>query len=722
MDENLYFLTCAPDVYLDGRIKGAPFPCFYVSPTEQVVNMPLERFRKCYLEGSRLSVVFRVYDGTKVSEENTIYLLEIAGYDTFEQLHLNIFEKSQGPDLIPGLRYQVTFKDYVTLPTVTTFGLNEDGTAIELSISNQPIVSLDITGLQIPGVGDTITDLEISPDSRTITLSANNPVGAKQLVIGLDPIVNSIDTVTASAAANATAIASQGTRLTTAEGNITTNTLAIAGNASAIATNTTAIAGNATAITTNTSAIASHGTRLTTAEGTIATNTTAIATNTTAIAGNATAITALTTRVTAEEAATAQAILRDGGLSFERCIVDLSPDIVMTSQNVFPADITNIFSATSGVVTNNASSLGSASILTNPAGKRSLLLPSGNTLKWNTPNVSFTYNTGCTFAIMLGDWKFSPTTSGDWIEYFMASPVASPAYNQTDRYLYGLGTQSNFSLNGDINSTPLVSTPELENYSSGVYHMVIFRFLGNKAEMFITRNGRATTPDVSLTDAAVSSKPAVSYFAINGGGAVISRTGNTEVVGVYQWARALTDYEINYLRVASNGYTDTMNYLPMAPATYPKVSMMAMYTPSSTGDEPNAGTTVFQLTTRAWVLGTGSSIGGTLNTSNGTITLTKVGRDSATATVRCRISAGSSRVDGKGVRLNQLIFLNGTELLVPGGVGSDTTSFETSCMMTTIANLKKGDTIQLRYQSSYGTGGNAKDLIFNRAVLLIEEM
>jgi len=303
MDENLYFLTCAPDIYIDGRIKGAPFPCFYVSPTDHIINMPLERFRKCYLEGTRLSVLFRVYDGVKVSEDNTIYLLDIAGYDTFEQLHLSIFEKSQGPDLIPGLRYQVTFKDYVTLPTVTTFGFNDDGTAIELSISNQPPVSLDITGLQITGTGDTITNLEISPDSRTITLSADNPTGTKQLVIGLDPIVDSIAT-------------------------------------------------NTTAITTNTSAIA-----------------------------------ALTTRVTAEEAATAQAILRDGGLSFERCIADLSPDIVMTSQNVFPTDITNIFSATTGVVVNNGSSLGGATVLTNPVGKRSLLLPSFNTLKWHTPNV-----------------------------------------------------------------------------------------------------------------------------------------------------------------------------------------------------------------------------------------------------------------------------------------------------------------------------------------------
>jgi len=43
-------------------------------------------------------------------------------------------------------------------------------------------------------------------------------------------------------------------------------------------------------------------------------------------------------------------------------------------------------------------------------------------------------------------------------------------------------------------------------------------------------------------------------------------------------------------------------------------------------------------------------------------------------------------------------------------------------MMTTTANLKKGDTIQLRYQSSYGAGGNANGMIFNRAVLLIEEL
>ena len=691
MDENLYFLTCAPDIYIDGRIKGAPFPCFYVSPTDHIINMSLERFRKCYLEGTRLSVVFRVYDGVKVSEDNTIYLLDITGYDAFEQLHLSIVEKSQGPDLIPGLRYQVTFKDYVTLPTVTTFGLNDDGTAIELSISNQPPVSLDITGLQITGVGDTITNLEISPDSRTITLSADNPVGTKQLVIGLDPIVDSIATNTASTAANAlaittnvSAIASHGTRLTTAEGNI---------------------AANSSAITTNTSAITSQGTRLTTAEGNIT--------------ANATAITALTTRVTAEEAATAQAILRDGGLSFERCIVDLSPDIVMTSQNVFPGDIANIFSATSGVVTNNGSSLGGASVLTNPVGKRSLLLPSGNWLKWRTPNVSFSYNTGCTFAIMLGDWKYDPPT--DWIEYFMASHLASPPYNSTDRYLYG-GGQSNFSISGDIIWAPFVPTPELENYSSGVYHMVIFRFLGDKAEMFIKRDGRAATPDVSLTNAFIATRTAVSYFAINGGGYYGTRTGNTEVVGVYQWARALTDYEINYLRVASNGYTDPMNYLPMAPATYPKVRMMAMYTPSSTGDEPNAGTAVFQLTTRAWVLGTDSGIGGSLDTSNGTITLNKVSRDSTTATVRCRISASSSRADNKDVRLNQLIFINGTQLLVPGGANVDTTSFKTNCMVTTIVNLKKGDTIQLRYQSSYGAGGNAKDMIFNRAVLLIEEM
>jgi len=666
MDENLYFLTCAPDIYIDGRIKGAPFPCFYVSPTDHIINMPLERFRKCYLEGTRLSVVFRVYDGVKVSEDNTIYLLDIAGYDTFEQLHLSIFEKSQGPDLIPGLRYQVTFKDYVTLPTVTTFGFNDDGTAIELSISNQPPVSLDITGLQITGAGDTITNLEISPDSRTITLSADNPVGTKQLVIGLDPIVDSIATNTASAAANALAIS------------------------------------------TNTSAITSQGTRLTTAEGNITANVSAIA--------------ALTTRVTAEEAATAQAILRDGGLSFERCIADLSPDIVMTSQNVFPTDINNIFSATTGVVTNNGSSLGGATVLTNPVGKRSLLLPSFNTLKWHTPNVSFTYNTGCTFAIMLGDWKYAPSVTGEWIEYFTASPVATPTYDQTDRYLYGAGAESNFALNGDTNWVPFVITPDLENCTSGVYHMVIFRFLNNKAEMFITRNGRASTPDISLTDTAVAIKPAVSYFAINGGGTNTNRTGITEVVGVYQWARALTDYEINYLRVASNGYTDPMNYLPMAPATYPKVRMMAMYTPSSTVAETNAGTTVFELTERAWVLGTGSGIGGTLNTSNGIITLNKVGRDSATATVRCRISAGASRADGKNVRLNQLVLINGTELLVPGGAESDTTSFKTSCMMTTIVNLKKGDTIQLRYQSSYGAGGNANGMIFNSAVLLIEEM
>lgn len=490
-------------------------------------------------------------------------------------------------------------------------------------------------------------------------------------------------------------------RQTTSETNITNNTFAISANATAIT---------------------SQDTRLTAAEADISAHTLAIGTNTTSIASNSTAIIALTTRVTAEEAASFQAILRDGGLSFERCIVDLSPDIAMTSQNVFPSDISNIFAATSGTVTNNGSSLGGASILTNPVGKRSLLLPSGNTLKWHTPNVSFTYNTGCTFAIMLGDWKFSPSTSGDWIEYFMMSPVASPSYTQTDRYLYGIGTHSNFALSGDTYGPPFVLTPDLENYASGVYHMVIFRFLGNKVELFITRNGRSTTPDISYTNAAISAKAPVSYFAINGGGVFGVRTGNTEVVGVYQWARALTDYEINYLRVASNGYTDPMNYLPMAPATYPKVRMMAMYTPSSTQVEPNSGTTVFELTTRAWVLGTDSGIGGTLNTSNGTITLTKVGRDSATATVRCRITAGSSRVDNKNTRLNQLIFINGTELLVPGGANVDTTSFEASCMMTTIVNLKKGDTIQLRYQSSYGVNGNAKDMIFNRAVLLIEEM
>ena len=99
-----------------------------------------------------------------------------------------------------------------------------------------------------------------------------------------------------------------------------------------------------------------------------------------------------------------------------------------------------------------------------------------------------------------------------------------------------------------------------------------------------------------------------------------------------------------------------------------------------------------------------------------------MGRDSTTATVRCRISASASRADNKNVRLNQLIFINGTELLVPGDANVDTTSFKTSCMVTTIVNLKKGDTIQLRYQSSYGAGGNVKDMIFNRAVLLIEEL
>lgn len=320
---------------------------------------------------------------------------------------------------------------------------------------------------------------------------------------------------------------------------------------------------------------------------------------------------------------------------------------------------------------------------------------------------------------MLGDWKYDPSV--DWIECFSASYLPNHPYNQTDRYFYKAG-QTNFSLNGDSSIT-LLSTPELENYSSGVYHMVIFRFLGDKAELFIKRDGRAATPDISYTGSVVSSKPAVSYFAINGGstGTHIDRTGNTEVVGVCQWARALTDHEIDYLRVASNGYTDPMNYPPIyVPATCPKVIMMAMYTPSSTQVEPNAGTVIFELTTRPWVLSSG--IGGTLNKSNGIITLIKMGRDLANAAVRCRISASASRVDGTNVRLNQLIFINGTELLVPGGANVDTTSFKTSCMMTTIVNLKKGDTIQLRYQSSYGAGGNADGMIFNRAVLLIEEM
>jgi len=87
------------------------------------------------------------------------------------------------------------------------------------------------------------------------------------------------------------------TRLTTAEGTISTNTTDIATNATDIATNTTDIATNATAIT-------GLDTRLTTAEGTISTNTADITANATAISNETSARTTADSAIQAELDAT----------------------------------------------------------------------------------------------------------------------------------------------------------------------------------------------------------------------------------------------------------------------------------------------------------------------------------------------------------------------------------------------------------------------------------
>lgn len=500
-------------------------------------------------------------------------------------------------------------------------------------------------------------------NTRLLTLTEKRPGFSDQIrTVDLSNMFTSLDNQVSS---NSSAISSQETRLTTAENNILSQ-----GNRLTTAENN---------IVTNTSNISSQGSRLTSDEALIATNT-----------------------------------VRAQGYSYRTMIDMLVPDVAIRAEDLLPNDIANILTNANGV-SNNGTDFSAMSILTNPVGKRSLYLPYNAPFKWST-TTSFKYSTGCTFAIMLGDLRFAPTSSGDWVDYWISSTSASYTYSTIDHLIYGNATTmtAGISINGD-NSAQTTSVPEFETYGPGQYHMLIMRASGNVLSWYLTKASRAATPTLTINSAGVGAKGNLNYFALNGVPFGV-RSGPTEIVGIYQWARALADWELDFLRLAANGYNDSSSIIPMTPATYPKVRLMTLYTPSSTETEPNANTSVFALTTRSWSLVTQASTGGTLSISDGILTITKLGKDSATATSTFKVTAMSSRVDNKkNILLNQLLYVNGVQL-------TDTTSFIAACSATGYLTLKKGDTVQLRYQSSYTTGGNANGMIFNRAALLLEEL
>ena len=547
------------------------------------------------------------------------------------------------------------------------------------------------------GVGEErpgeVSEFSISHDTKLITLRA----GSTDRIVNLSPLVDGLHSVSSGVTGLATRVDVLETGINDHEGRIGANTSSIDNHEGRIATNTSSITGLATRVDALETEINDH-------EGRIVANTSAIIDLQSVVTAQISSITddvlTLTARIAVEEEA---AFIRDGTL-FSRIINGLEPDVSLTSRNIFPTDFMNMFNENA---VNNGSVFTSASINTSK-GKRSLKLPNDSTLRWHTPNHTFKYSLGCTFALLLGDLRFDSLLSGGFVEYWMASNVALPMLVETDSIIYSSTYQTNILVNG--NTGPSVQCDEFEDYGPGDHHMVIIRALGNRFELFSSRGGTASTPDMVKQDSSVSDRGPLSYFGVNGA-SLASRTGVTEVLGIYQWTRALSDQEIDILRTVSNRYVATFSRMPSA--TYPSVSVVAQYAAGTNAVSPIPPMTPADsaLTNRLWTVTGGATV-----SNSGVVTLTKVGKDSTVA-VRCRITASSSKTQSSTAAvLEQRLYINGIQH-APGV--PDVSSFTNSCSTTSIVSLRKNDTIQLKYSRF---SGNGNFIIFNRSMLVIEQL
>lgn len=751
MDETLYILNYGHGLSNNNRVLGVFKPKFFESGNNLVMDFPLQRFRDFYPIGTRIAIALKSIINGLISENTIGYIVDLDSFDQYEQALFTIVSKT-GPDLVPGIKYQVVFKDYSTFPEVTTFELNPAQTAIRLSIANQPVQEVELSGLAIVGSGNAVTNFLLDPNGKTITLSTVDQVGATDRVVELNPnllIPDSMVTNVTLTNPNDSTIHYEVERanLPNVASDLTLTNLFATRDATVL--NHTSRIGDL-----ETSDVAQNG-RLDAVESTNVTQNSRLdgidmtdtlqngrldgidilntnqnnrldgidILNTTqnnrldavelVNATQTTNINALDVRLTADEVLIADNTLRSQGLEYSRIVEYLEPNVWISGRNAYSSDFTNIFTSSRGAVDNGSSFVG-ATVVTNSTGKRALKLPFGSALKWSTA-IPFTYNLGCTFVAVLGDMAFAPTSSLDWVEFWTSSTSPSYVYANSDRYLYGTNVTNftNITINGD-SIGGIVSTPELEGYGAGVYNMIIMRSLGNLQEWYVTKGSRALTPNLIINNPAVGSKPALNYFGLNGT-TFPTRSGPIEILDIFQWNRALSNVELDFLRLAGNGLVSTSSITMTPLFQYPKVRLMCSYTPSNTQDEGNEATNVFELNTRAWTMNPLMNTGGTLNTTNGLLTVTKLGYDSATTLHPFKVTAMTSRADTTNARLNLLLYVNGVQSNELATLESaSTTGFYT------VLSLKKNDTVQLRYQSAYGSGGNANGIIINRAVLTLE--
>lgn len=766
MDEYLYTFNYGYGVN-NNRVLGVYQPSMFETGGQLICNFKLDRFLKFYPVGTRLALAMRL-NNSGIPSANTIsYNVDIDSYPESDIVVFNVLEKSI-PSLTSGMRYDTVFKDYAVYPKVTTFELNPGQTAIRLAIANQPVQEVELSGLAIVGSGNAVTNFLLDPNGKTITLSTVDQIGATDRVVELNPNLLIPDSMVTNVVltnpndstihyeverANLPNVASDLTLTnlfatrdatvlnhTTRIGDLETSDVAQNGRLDAVEALNVAQNGRldtveATNVTQNSRLDAidmtdtlqngrldgidilntNQNNRL---DGIDILNTTQNNRLNAIELVNATQttnISALDVRLTADEVLIADNTLRSQGLEYSRIVEYLEPNVWISGRNAYSSDFTNIFTSSRGAVDNGSSFVG-ATVVTNSTGKRALKLPFGSALKWSTA-IPFTYNLGCTFVAVLGDMAFAPTSSLDWVEFWTSSTSPTYVYANSDRYLYGTNVTnlSNITINGD-SIGGIVSTPELEGYGPGVYNMIIMRSLGNIQEWYVTKASRALTPNLIINNPVVGAKGALNYFGLNGT-TFPTRSGPIEILDIFQWNRALSNSELDFLRLAGNGMVSSSSITRTPVFQYPKVRLMCSYTPSNTQDEGNEANNVFELNTRAWTMNPLMNTGGTLNTTNGLLTVTKLGYDTATTLHPFKVTAMTSRADTTGARLNLLLYINGVQSAELATLeSSSTTGFYT------VLSLKKNDTLQLRYQSAYGSGGNANGIIINRAVLTLEEI
>lgn len=170
--------------------------------------------------------------------------------------------------------------NYGTLHRAVVRSVTSAGVIVEI-----PLLAQNASWGPIPtavpnlAVGEAVICAQISTSRDTLVVLGRIPGRAPTVgeVPTLSATIAALQAADASAATSATAltarvttaegnITSQGTRLTTAEGNITTNTSAIAAHTTRLNTDEANIASNTTAITSNGTAITAHGVRLTALE------------------------------------------------------------------------------------------------------------------------------------------------------------------------------------------------------------------------------------------------------------------------------------------------------------------------------------------------------------------------------------------------------------------------------------------------------------------------